>query len=463
MIFVRDKKFYTALAATGIPIVLQQAVTAGVSLADNMMLGSLGEIQMSGATLANQFITFFQFSCMGLGMGATVLTSRYWGMRAMDSLKKSILMMYRVVLIFVLTFSALTMLIPGPIMRLYTPEAEVVQAGVMYFQICVPTYFLTGFSVTTSLVLRSVGRANVPLFSSIGAFFINIFANWVFIYGNLGAPRLEIRGAALGTLIARLFEFVFIMGYVFFKDNHIGLRLRDLRMKCMDIWPEYLKNSVPVLISDSLLGVGNTAVAMVMGRIGSVFVAANSITTVFQQLSTVVIQGICQAGCIITGNTLGEGDREKAQRQAVTMAALAAIVGVIGCVLILLLGDAVISIYNVSEETRQLAAELMKAVAIIVIFQCVNSVLMKGVLRGGGDTRFLMVADILFMWCVSIPLGILAGLYWHCSGFTVYMCLKIDQIIKAFWCLYRLKSGKWIKRIQSVEERKSDCLVESIS
>lgn len=281
--------------------------------------------------------------------------------------------------------------------------------------------------------------------------FINIFANWVFIYGNLGAPRLEIRGAALGTLIARVFEFLFIMGYFLFVDKNIKFRLTDFRMKCMDIWPEYLKTSIPVLISDSLLGIGNTAVAVVMGHIGATFVAANSITTVFQQLSTVVIQGICQAGCIITGNTLGEGEVEKAKQQGITMAALAAIIGAIGCGIILLLSDTVISFYNVSEDTKLLAEELMNAVAVIVIFQCINSVLTKGVLRGGGDTRFLMVADILFLWCASIPLGICAGLWWHCSGFVIYTCLKIDQIIKAVWCLFRLKSGKWIKRIQAVE------------
>lgn len=170
-IFVRDKKFYTVLAATGVPIALQQAITAGVNLADNIMLGSLGEIQMSGATLANQFIGLFQICCMGLGMGATVLTSRYWGMKAMTSLKKSVLIMYRAVLIFALIFSALTLLIPGLIMGVYTPETDVIDAGIKYFQISIPTYLLSGFCLTTSLVLRSVGKANIPLFSSIGAFY----------------------------------------------------------------------------------------------------------------------------------------------------------------------------------------------------------------------------------------------------------------------------------------------------
>lgn len=262
---------------------------------------------------------------------------------------------------------------------------------------------------------------------------------------------MEVRGAALGTLLARIFEFCVIMGYFFFRETRIRFRLSDIFSKCSDLLGEYLKIAVPVLISDTLLGLGNSAVAVVMGHIGAVFVAANSITTVVQQLSTVVIQGVCQASCIMTGNVLGEGDTEKAQRQGVTFAALGFVIGVVGCILILLLKNPIIGLYNITEETRSLAGELMNAVGFVVIFQAMNSILTKGLLRGGGDTRFLMVADILFLWCASIPLGALAGLYFHWSGFAIYFCLKIDQFIKSFWCLWRLHSRKWIKKIQPVQ------------
>ena len=452
-IFVRDKKFYQLLAATAVPVALQQLVTAGVNMTDNVMLGTLGEIQMSGATLANNFIAFFHTCCMGLGMGASVLTSRYWGMKAEESLKKSVILMYRLVLFIAVLFSVLTFAFPREIMRIYTSEPAVIEAGIDYFEISVVSYILLGFSLTTSLILRSVGRANIPLISSVLAFFVNIFANWVFIFGNLGAPRMEIRGAALGTLIARAFEFLFIAVYLFCFDKNIGLRLENLRMKCRDIQMEYIKISLPVLVSDALLGVGNSAVAVVMGHIGAVFVAANAIITVVQQMSTVVIQGMSQAGCVITGNTMGQGKTHMAREQAVTMTALAAVIGCMGCGLILLLSDTVIDFYHVSEETKLLAKELMYMLAMTVIFQCVNSVLTKGVLRGGGDTKFLMVADILFLWCVSIPLGALAGLEWHLSGCLTYFFLRLDQILKAFWCLYRLKTGKWMKNIRPSEEK----------
>ncbi|MBQ0064674.1 MAG: MATE family efflux transporter [Firmicutes bacterium] len=451
-LFVKDTSFYKKLLILGLPIAAQQLITVGVNMMDNIMLGSLGEIKMSGATLANQYISIFQICCMGLGMGASVLTSRYWGMKNIESLKKSIVIMLRMTALVATIFALSTLLFPNGIMHLFTSESGVIQSGVDYFLISIPCYYLLGFSLTTSLVLRSVGKANIPLISSIFAFFINVFFNWVFIYGKLGMPRLEVRGAALGTLIARSFEFVFIMGFLFLKEKNVQLKLKDLLMDCKDLMSEYIRIASPVLVSDSLLGLGNSAVAVVMGHIGATFVAANAITTVVQQLSTVVIQGISQASCIITGNTLGEGDVEKAQRQGVTFAALGFFIGLIGCGIILLLSNFIVSFYSITSETKSLALSLMDAMAFVVVFQSMNSILTKGVLRGGGDTKFLMIADIIFLWVVSIPVGALAGLVWHLPGFWIFIALKLDQFIKAVWCIFRLRSRKWIKKIQPAKE-----------
>lgn len=448
-LFVRDKKFYQTLAAFALPIAAQQLITVGVNMADNIMLGQLGETSMSGATLANNFISLFQIMCMGFGMGASVLTSRFYGMKERNSLKKAINIMFRLELIVATLFAVATALIPGKIMGMFTTDADIIRAGTGYLLISIPCYYLNGYAMTTSIVLRSVGKATIPLMSSIYSFFINIFFNWMFIFGHLGAPEMGVNGAALGTLIARVVEFSITMGYLLLKDQNIQMRIKDLLMNTRDLYGEYIRISIPVLVSDTLLGLGNVAVSTVMGHIGAAFVAANAITTVTMQLSTVVIQGISQASCTITGITLGEGESEKAQQQGVTFAAIGFLIGAVGCGLILLLRGPIIGAYKILPETKALAYELMDAVAIVVLFQSANSILTKGVLRGGGDTKFLMVADILFLWVCSIPLGALAGLVFHWPGFWIYTMLKIDQFIKAIWCLFRLKSGKWIKKIKS--------------
>ncbi len=435
------------MATIAIPITLQSLITIGINMTDTMMVGALGEVPLSGAALANQFIMVFQICCMGIGMGASVLTSRFWGMKNQDALRKSITIMLRICLGFALLFSLATFLVPEAIMRIYTTDPDIIQEGIRYLKWAVPGYLLLGLSLTSTIVLRSVGQVRLPLISSVCAFIINIFFNYLFIFGNFGAPQMGIEGSALSTLIARIVEFSLICGYLFLVDQKIGYRLRHLFMRCQDILKEYIAIALPVLVSDILLALGNNAVAMVIGRLGVSFVSANAITVVLQQLSTVFIQGIANASAIITGHTLGRGEEETAQQQGLTFLYLGIIVGICGAVLVWLTSTPMISFYNLTSETQQITSQLIFAIGFIVIFQSANSILTKGVLRGGGDTRFLMVADIIFLWVVSVPLGAMAGLVWHLPAFWIYTLLKIDQLIKAIWCIYRLRSRKWIKRL----------------
>lgn len=451
-LFVKDSAFYKRVAVIAIPISLQSVITIGVNLADTVMVGALGENTLSATALANQFVNIFHICCMGIGMGASVLTARFWGMKDIQSLKKTITLMLRLCIgLATIVFMLPTIFAPEFLMKIYTRDAAVIAEGVLYYKWMIPCYLLQGLSLTCTIVLRSVGQVKIPLYSSIGAFFVNIFFNYVFIFGKLGFPEMGIEGAGIGTLIARFFEFAFICGYFFIIDKKICYRIKDITMKCRDLLHDYITISLPVFVSDTLLALGNSAVAMVMGEIGKQFVSANSITVVAQQLSTVLIQGICHAGCIMTGHTLGEGDKEKAQEQAWTFFSLGVVIGAVAGGIILVISKPVIGMYNITEETRMIAQQLMNSIALIVVFQAVNSILTKGVLRGGGDTKFLMVADILFLWIVSVPFGALAGLVWHLDAFWIYFLLKVDQVIKAVWCVFRLKSGKWIKTISAKE------------
>ena len=445
--YMGDRELYRRMLKIAVPISLQSLITVAINLMDTIMLSSMGDAQLSASTLAGQFINIFMICCMGIGMGASVLTSRFWGMDDLVSLKKSITIMLRFCLAFSAVFTLATILSPRLIMLIYTNEEPIILHGITYLKWMIPTYFCMGLSLTCTIILRSVGQVKIPLVCSIIAFFVNVFFNWVFIFGHFGAPRMEIGGAALGTLIARIFELCFICGYFFFVDKRIGYRIRSFTMKCRDMVGEYMRVSLPVLVSDGLLALGNNAVAMVMGRIGEAFVAANSVTVVVQQLSSVLTQGVSNASGIITGHTMGQGDYKKAQRQGYTFLILGGLIGLFAAGVIYVLRTPIINYYDVSPEAKEIAYHLMDAIMLIVIFQSMSSILTKGVLRAGGDTRFLMIGDILFLWVASVPLGYLAGLVLHWPSFWIYTFLKIDQVIKCIWCYFRLKSGKWLKKI----------------
>lgn len=457
-LFDMEKGFYARVLILALPIAAQSLITIGVNMLDNIMVGRLGETELSAVSLANQFISIYHIFCMGLGMGASVLVSRYWGMRekepekAMTALRKTICIMVRLTVSLAAVFALLTFFFPNQVMAMFVKAGEdldVIEKGHIYLSFSVVTYFFLGLSLTSTIVLRSVGQVRMPLYVSIGAFFVNLFANYGFIFGHFGLPRMEVAGAAIGTLIARIYEASVICGYLFFVDKKIGFRLKNLLMKTGDLLGEYVRISIPVLISDGILAFGNTAVAMVIGRLGKTFVAANAVTATTQQMSSVMIQGVCQAGAIVTGQTLGEGEKEKAQRQGYGFLGFGLVLGLVSAGFIILASGPIIDYFQLSEETAKMAARLMDAISLIVVFQATNSIMTKGVLRGGGDTKMLMVADNIFLWVMSIPLGILAGFVWHLSPFWIYICLKFDQIAKAIWCVLRLRSGKWIKRIKT--------------
>lgn len=426
---------------------------------DTIMVGSLGETALSATSLGNSFISIYQIFCMGLGMGASVLVSRYWGMKnsvnedkeaASNALRQTVCLMLRLTLGLATLFAVLTLIMPETIMKMYTPDEAIIKLGVEYLEYSIVTFFFLGTSLTTTIALRSVGQVRLPLLCSIGAFFVNLGANYVLIFGKLGFPRMGVAGAALGTLIARIFEATIILGYLFFKDEFIGFRFKHLFMKTGSLIGEYIRISIPVLISDGILAIGNNSVAMVIGRLGAAFVAANAITSVTQQLSTVLVSGVSQAGAIVTGQTLGMGQKDRTMKQGYLFMGLGLALGAISALFIILVKGPVIATYsNVSAETQQIANQLMISISVILVFQATNSIMTKGVLRGGGDTKMLMIADNIFLWLLSIPLGILAGFVFKWPPFWIYFCLKFDQVAKTFWCYIRLRSGKWIKKIST--------------
>ena len=448
----KDPGFYKKLFRIAFPVAMQSVITVGVNLIDTIMLGALGETALSASSLANQFITLFIFMCMGISMGSSVLTGRFWGAGDMVSLKKVVTIAYRIGLGIALFFTVVNYFLAEPIMAFYSDEAPVVEAGAIYLRWSTATFLLMALTTVSTNVIRSVGVNHISFIGACCSFFINIGANYVLIFGKFGFPEMGVAGAALGTVIARIAETAILCIYVFRTDKRMGYRVRDLFGKCGDMVREFLRISIPVMLSDSLLGIGESALAVVMGHIGSQFVAANAITTVVQRLSTIFISGIAHASCIITSQTLGAGDVKAAKKQGDTFLVLGIGIGLAAAGVITLLKNPVINSYNITPETKEIAGHLMNAISCIVVFRSANSILTKGVLRGGGDTKFLVAADTSMMWLVAIPLGAAAGLWLELPPFWVYFCLYSDQVIKAFWCWFRLRSGKWIKKIHGVSQ-----------
>lgn len=446
---ITDRLFYQKVLSIMLPVALQQAINMGVNMLDTMMLEQMGEVQISASSLANQYYNFFTIFCMGIIGGSSVLAAQYWGARDLNKVQQTFCLAIRMALLFSVTFALLTWLFPAQIMRIYTPDPAVIEQGIRYLRITTCVFVIHGTSLVAEQLMRSVGQARLGLVVSSISFVVNLIANYIFIFGKFGAPRMEIAGAALGTLFARIAEFLVTFGYIFFRDRSLHFRFSHLFRKVeRSLLMNYLRLGVPVLVSDGLLGLGSNIVSIILGHMGAAVVATNAICQVIDRLFTVVIQGIANASSIVTGHTIGEGDTERAMQQGYTFYLLSVAFGLIAVVMVLACGPLTIRVYSLTEETVIITEQMMRAYAVIVFFQCIQSVMTKGVLRGGGDTKFLMKADILFMWLVSIPLGCIGGLVLGWPAWLTILCLRIDYVIKSVWCVTRLKSGKWIRSVE---------------
>lgn len=449
-VFKREGSFYKKMLAIAIPITLQNLINIGINMADTMMLGSLGETALSASALANQFAFVFLVLHFGLAGGAGVLTGQFWGKEDSESISKTMSIMFKLSAVLSVIFFILGQFFPEQVMKIYSIDPAVIAEGAKYLRILSFAFLMQGISLIAIGIFRTVGVVKLALISTSVSFILNIFLNWMFIFGNLGAPRLGTAGAAVGTLFSRIVEFLIVVVYLLFIDKKIRFKLKSLLHFDMKIFKDYLRHGTPVLISDFILIIGLNMLAVIMGRMGSDMVSANSITSTIQQLATVFMMGVANASGVIIGNTVGAGEYDKAQEYGKTFTAITIVIGICAAIVIFMSKDLVLSIYNVSDSTKLITRELMNTSAILVTFQAVSSTLTKGVLRAGGDTKFLMVADVIFLWLVSIPLGAAAGLWLNLSPGIVLFCLKIDEVIKSLWCTKRLLANRWIRNVTEI-------------
>ena len=442
------KAFIKTALIIALPIILQNTITIGVNMLDTIMLASYGEAQISASSLANDFINLFQILCMGMGGGAAVLTAQYWGRQDKLNIKKTFSLMFKVGVAVSLLFTFVVIVFNRFIMSIYTTDEIVIEYGITYLLYSLPTFVLMALTLTTSQVLRSMRKVKIPLYAAIISMVTNFVGNYIFIFGHFGMPEMQIAGAAIGTVIARVVECAFVLGYVLFVEKDVAFKLKDVFTNTKDLRPSYLRYSLPVIFSDMLLGLGNTATSIVIGRVGTSFVAANSIVSMIQRLCTVLTQGVGNAASTLIGNSVGNGKKEKAQWQAQTLLKLTVFLGVIAMALILISGPFVLSYFkDVTPQTHAIAEKLIWAIALMIIFQNLQSVITKGILRGGGDTDYCLKLDAVYMWIVSIPLGIITGLVLNLDPFIIMVSLRIDWIIKSVIGIRHILKGDWIKVI----------------
>ena len=440
-------KFYRSVFALVIPMALQNLINVGVTAADVIMLGRVGEKALSGASLAGQVQYIMVLFLFGLTSGATVLTAQYWGKGDKKTIEKILGLGMKAAIIVTAIFTVAALLIPDLLMRIFTNDPAVISEGMKYLRIVAFSYVLMGITQVYLFIMRSVERVVVATVVYLVSLICNVILNAILIFGLIGCPAMGIQGAALGTLAARFVELILVFGYARLFNKDIKFRFRYLMRTDKLLVRDFLRYALPVVMNEVMWGLGTAANTAILGHMGSAAVAANSVAQVARQLATVVAFGLSSATAIYLGKTIGEKKFEHAKAYAHRFLLLSVVMGAIGGVIILVAAPVTAALLSLTPAAKSYLKFMFFVMSYFVIAQSFNTTMVVGTFRSGGDTRFGLIMDVATMWGCSILFGFLAAFVFHCGVPVVYIILMSDELIKVPITWIRYRSYKWLKDV----------------
>ncbi len=444
----REKKeFYKLVFALVLPMALQNLINVGVSSADVIMLGKVGETALSASSLANQIQFIMSLFFFGLTSGASVLTAQYWGKQDVTTIEKIFGMAMSIALIVGAIFTVAALLFPASLMSIFTNEQDIIEQGVIYLRIIALSYIITAITSVYLNIMRSVERVIISTIVYLISLAVNVILNYILIFGKLGFDPMGIKGAAIATLIARTIELLIVFIYHKFYNKLLRFRIKDLFLWDKLLIKDFLTYTVPVMLNELVWGGGTAANAAIIGHLGKSVVAANSVTQVTRQLAMVVAFGLSNATAIILGKAIGEEKYDKAKLYAKRFVRISIILGIIGAFIILGVSQVAGSFLSLSTEAESYLKFMMFVMSYFALGQSFNATLVVGVFRAGGDTKFGLIIDAATLWGCSIFLGYLAAFVFKLPIPIVYVLLMSDEIIKLPFTYKRYKSMKWLKNI----------------
>ncbi|MBR1660238.1 MAG: MATE family efflux transporter [Oscillospiraceae bacterium] len=445
--FTRDRGFYKALLPIFLTIAMQNLVAYSVNMTDNLMLGSYSQTALSSAATVNQIFFVVQQLALGVGDGLTVLAAQYWGQRRLTPVRRltGIALTLGAALGAAVTLACA--LFPLPLLRLFTVDAAILEASAAYLSLL--KFSFLPFVLTSVLIaaLRSVETVRISFAVSVVSLVINVAVNYSLIFGRFGFPELGVRGAAIGTLIARGVELAIVLVYLLRFDKKLRLFSENFLRPDPALRRDYFKVELPVMASQVLWAVSVPMQTAILGHLSAEAIAANSVATTFYQYLKVIVQAMSAACAVMIGVAVGRGDLARVRSDARTLSVLSVGVGAVLALALFLLRTPLLRLYRLTPETLALADQLLVVMSVVMLGMSYQMPVSMGVIRGGGDAKFTMYMNIISTWLIVMPLSFLSAFYWRWSVVAVVMVIQSDQIFKGLPVFLHFRKYKWIKKL----------------
>ena len=441
----RNPGFYKTLFLIAGPLILQNALSVSVGFADNIMVGQLGETSVAGVLVANQLQNIMQLLVAGgIASSLILLAAQYWGKRDIESVKAVVAVAVKVALAVGLLASIAVLYSPASVLRIFTNDEYVIAEGVLYIRIVAISYVFFCLTQILMASMRCVEVVRIAVLVSLSTLIISVALNYLLIFGNFGFPALGIRGAAIATLTARIIETVIMVVYVRFVDRRLKIRFVELIKTDRQLLADFFRYGTPIMLGDMLWGIAGSAQIAILGRMGEAALAANSISMVMFQVTTVVIWSISGASAVIIGKTVGSGDYELVKRYARSLQVVFLSVSLVTAGIILGFRDVFISFYYFTDETRIIARQFMTIMGLSIVFTGYHAPCFTGIIRAGGDVKFVLIVDAICAWLLVLPSAFLAAFIFDMPPWVVFLCLRSDQFYKWIIAFIKTNRFKWI-------------------
>ncbi|HSV86005.1 MAG TPA: MATE family efflux transporter [Levilinea sp.] len=447
MAHFKDSTYFKTLVRIAFPIAVQHFVTSSLNAVDVIMVGQLGETALAAVGLANQVFFLLMLLLFGVSSGAGMFTAQFWGKRDVESIHKVLGIGLLLATGSSLIFTLAALFFPETILGIYSKDPAVVALGSAYLRRVAYSYIFTSITFSFASVLRSTENVKLPMFVSIVALSLNTALNYALIFGNFGFPQMGVEGAAIATVIARSLECITLVLLTYRLRTVVAARVSELFGFSRAFVQRYLKIALPVMFNEMMWSLGITIYNIVYARIGTESIAAVNISVTIEGMAIVLFIGISNAAAIMIGNHIGAGEEFKAfdyGRRTLMISISGAVIVGVG---ILTSKDLMLSLYQISDITRQNASMILTIMSFSIWVRVANMTMIVGIFRSGGDTRFSFALDVGSIWLVGVPLALIGAFVFHFPVYGVVLMIMAEEFVKMLIGLWRFSSRKWINNL----------------
>lgn len=448
MKFWKDKMFLKSMLAIAVPIALQNLITSSLNMVDTLMISSLGQSSIAAVGLANQLFFFYILIEFGINSGSSIFISQFWGKEDIHSIRKVLGIAVSISTLVGMIFTFVAFLFPEFIMSLFIKESEVIKLGSDYLRIVSLSYIITAVGFSYSIGLRSTGRPKIPMIISGVSFITNTVFNYILIFGKLGFPALGVRGAAWGTVIARIIEILLILYSVYSSKGPLSASFKELIDWNKEFVNKYLKTTYPVIVNEAFWSLGQVMYSVAYARIGEEATAAVQIATTIQNIFFVIVRGLANACTVMIGSKIGAGDEDNAYEYAVKFLTISTLTGLVLGITMVSTTDLTLKLFReLDPNLYDLSKKILITMGLFFMIKMFNATTIVGVLRGGGDTKFSAYIEIGSVWLIGVPLAFIGALVFKLPVYYVLAIVSLEEVFKLAVVIPRILSKRWIKNI----------------